>query len=186
HGWLLALPGLPAAPQRASIDRGAELAARGLWPLDPDGPRFPAVLRLTAYLAGDGNLNPNRRRLDLYTSEVEDAADLANDLRLLASLGFNAMVTASGRRGEIRDHVVTLRGGEAEQLRFLREVGFCRAVVKRRAAAEVLICALQRAETLGRRAAAVREAMARKAAGETVRDVVAGVSAAHGAPASLV
>src|SRR4051794_4509763 len=58
HGALLDF-GLPEPPRRFLVDRATELTARGLWPVDPDGPLFPAVLRVLAYLAGDGNLSPS-------------------------------------------------------------------------------------------------------------------------------
>ncbi|HEX8083151.1 MAG TPA: RtcB family protein [Solirubrobacteraceae bacterium] len=107
--------------------------------------------------------------------------------RLAESLGFRTGTSLSGPAyAGVRTWVVHILGGEAEQLRFHREVGFCRAIEKRRAAAAVLSVAAQRAEIVRRRVDAIEEGRARVAAGAPVRDAVATTSDEFGVPPSLV
>jgi tRNA-splicing ligase RtcB len=269
----------PAAVARRRVDREAELRDRGLWPLRPADPRFPALLRILGYAAGDGHLARNGTRLTIYTTVLADAAALAGDLerlgfppcihardrgpgrrrehavyvdsvafhallcalglpvgakvaawrsppfpwlfdlpawmraqflsafasaagstpsisngclaapamqqsattdhivrflvRLLASLGFAAGVSVSGpARGDRITRVVQVLGGEPERLRFLEEVGFCRAVEKREAAA--------RAASLAWATAALRQA--RQAAADEARALAHHASYGRGAP----
>ncbi len=289
----LSLPRLPAG-RRVDVDREAWLRDRGLWPVRPDDHRFPALLRVLGYAAGDGHLAASGNRVSLYTSIPEDALDLRGDLRslgvdagldirrrgagvrtqyvvragsvglhallaalgcpvgrkvaawaaepfpwlfelpgwmrahflsafasaeattpaltdgrignvamkqagettnaidfvarLAGSLGFRVGVTRSGpSRGAIHTHAAQILGGQREQVRFLEQVGFCRAIEKRRAAAAMLSIAAQRAAETARRQQAIADAAALKAAGAgRVRDVVAATSAVHDVPPALV
>ncbi|HEV2812488.1 MAG TPA: RtcB family protein [Solirubrobacteraceae bacterium] len=108
--------------------------------------------------------------------------------RLAQSLGFRTGTSLSGPAyGGVRTWLLQILGGEAEQLRFMREVGFCRAIEKRRAAAAVLSVAAQRAEIVRRRAEAVaagRELVA--AGGTTVREAIDAASARYGVSRALV
>ena len=247
-----------------------------------------ALLRLLAYCAGDGNLNPDGRTISWYTNSGEDAADLARDIHevgcsasvyfredrkqydvrcrsrdlhaqvaalgcpvgkkvyawperpfgwlfdlpawqravflssfmsaegttlalasgtgyvapmcvkqagvtdapirfveaLFASLGFVVHVTPSS--GGRQTYVAQLQGGEPEILRYLREVGFNRAVGKRRAAAAMLSAIAQRRDAIERRAEAVEAARELRAVGATVRAAVVGAADRFGVPQSLV
>lgn len=108
--------------------------------------------------------------------------------RLFASLGFRTSLTVSGtQKAGIKTWCLQLVGGEEEQLRFLREVGFCRAVEKRRAAAAVLSVVAQRQAEVARRTAAVAEGRELVAAGTgRIRDIVAEVSLQHDVPPALI
>jgi tRNA-splicing ligase RtcB len=73
---------------------------------------------------------------------TKHAIDLV--VELFASLGFRMGVSVSGpARGDVTTWVAQIVGGTHEQLRFLREVGFCHAAEKRRAAAGVASVAWQ-------------------------------------------
>jgi tRNA-splicing ligase RtcB len=109
----------------------------------------------------------------------ENAARLV--LELLASLGFRCSFALSAGH-----HLVQIVGGEDEQLRFLEEVGFCRAVEKRRAAAMAASVAWQRRHLLERRARARTEVEVLYAAGAPYREIAAGVSARYAVPRGFV
>jgi tRNA-splicing ligase RtcB (3'-phosphate/5'-hydroxy nucleic acid ligase) len=97
---------------------------------------------------------------------------------LLRSLDFEVSVAESGpRRGERITSVLQILGGQAEQLRFFRDVGFCRSVEKRVAMAAAASVAWQGAMYARNRDVAKAEARARKAAGVGWRTVMAEVSA---------
>jgi tRNA-splicing ligase RtcB len=276
------------AAELARPEDAAELQRRALWPLRPADPRFPALLRVLAYAAGDGHLHRDGTGISLCTTVLGDAADLCADLAVLAftpslyvrdrghgrrlehcvrvrsgalhallaalgcptgrkvdgcapgpmpwlfglpawqrahflsafasaeattpalsdgrianlaikqagttsaaiellvdlfaSLGFRCGVTLSGPvRGDVRTQVVQVLGGEREQLRFLEEIGFCRAIAKREAAAAAASVAWQTDAIRRARAAAADEARALAAAGgRTIRQIRALVAARHG------
>ena len=107
---------------------------------------------------------------------------------LFESLGFRMGVSVSRpARGAVTTWVATLAGGADEQLRFLREVGFCHASEKRVAAAQVASVVWQAAVTRDRRASAVAEAVRLRTSGDgTVRQVCADVAADYDVPRSLV
>jgi tRNA-splicing ligase RtcB len=88
-------------------------------------------------------------------------------VELLGSLGFKASLAASAEQW-----VVQILGGEAEQLRFIQEVGFCRALEKRLAAASAASVAWQRQELLRLRQEAQTEVEILYAAGTPYRGVV--------------
>src|SRR5205823_7884611 len=102
-------------------------------------------------------------------------------VELLTSLGFRCSLARSAQH-----HLVQVVGGEDEQLRFLEEVGFCRAIEKRRAAARAASVAWQRRELLGRRTQARTEVEVLYAAGVPYRDIAADVSDRHGVPCGFV
>ncbi len=109
--------------------------------------------------------------------------------RLFGSLGFTVHVTPSGPPQEDgrQSWVARLQGGEAETLRYLREVGFNRALDKRLAAAAILSAVAQRHAEIGRREAAIVEARHLRAAGVgAVREITATLGARFDVPAALV
>ena len=109
-------------------------------------------------------------------------------VELFASLGFAMGVSVSRPpRGDATTWVAQITGGTEEQLRFLREVGFCHGAEKRRAAAVAASVAWQADVARDRRSAAVAEAQRMRAAGgTTVRAVCATVSQAYDVPRALV
>jgi tRNA-splicing ligase RtcB len=283
----------PRPPGRRYVDCEAQLREQGLWPLRPADPRFPALLRILGYAAGDGHLHKDGARLTLYTTVPDDAAALCGDLRrlgftprihtrdrgpnrrrehavyvssvslfallraaglpagpkiaawsadpfpwlftlpawmrahflsafasaeattpalshgclapavikqaattdhivrflvrLIDSLGFRAGVSVSGpRRGTVVTRAVQILGGHTERLRFLEEVGFCRAVEKREAAARAASVAWATDALRRERLAAVAEARALAAAGDhTIREITALVARRHAVPRAL-
>jgi tRNA-splicing ligase RtcB len=89
---------------------------------------------------------------------------------VLASLGFAASVAPSGRPyGSRRVHVAQILGGEAEQLRFFADVGFCYAAAKRIAAARVASVVWQHQRYVRTRESAKAEARALQAGGTNWR-----------------
>lgn len=96
---------------------------------------------------------------------------------LLGSLAFETSVAPSGPAyGGRQVRVVQVLGGEAEQLRYWREVGFCRAVEKRRAAAAAASVVWTRQARQQHRERAKAPARLRYAAGDrwcAIRDEVA-------------
>jgi tRNA-splicing ligase RtcB (3'-phosphate/5'-hydroxy nucleic acid ligase) len=109
----------------------------------------------------------------------ENAARLV--VELLTSLGFRCSFAWSAAQ-----RLVQIVGGEDEQLRFLEEVGFCRAVEKRRAAAVAASVAWQRRELLQRRERARTEVEVLYAAGAPYREIVADVSSRYAVPRGFV
>ena len=106
---------------------------------------------------------------------------------LAESLGFRPGISLSGPSYDgVNTWVLHILGGEAEQLRFMREVGFCRAIEKRRAAAAVLSVAAQRSDVVRRRIEAIAAGRELVAAGARVRDVVEATAARYAVPPSLV
>jgi tRNA-splicing ligase RtcB len=87
----------PESPSGRARDRIAALAARDLWPLRIDSPRLPALLRLLAYCAGDGNVGVDGKTLAWYTSAPDDADDLGADL---IALGFQGRRYDRADRGQ--------------------------------------------------------------------------------------
>jgi tRNA-splicing ligase RtcB len=291
--------GLPYQPQNWEVavsvtnpNARVALAARGLLPLRGDDPRLPALVRILAYASGDGHLTRNGKRVSLYVFNDHDAADLAQDIRvlgfeprefrrvrgegrreeislyvdsialhallaglgspvgkkdwpespmpwlfeaapwvralflssfssaemmtprvhrngtipnlqlkqsgthqhaiyfvarLLRSLDFEVSVAESGaRRGDRVISVLQILGGQAEQLRFFRDVGFCRSVEKRVAAAAAASVAWEGERFTRNRDDAKLEARSRKAAGVNWRTVTAEVSAEFGVSPGFV
>ncbi|HEU5090894.1 MAG TPA: RtcB family protein, partial [Roseiflexaceae bacterium] len=258
----------------------AKLAAKGLFPLFVNDSRFPALVRLLAYISGDGHLSKDGKQISIYTTNEIDAAAMTADFErlgysanthrrqrkehyraeilirvnsralhalfaslgspvgrkcwlkqpmpwlfalpgwvraqflsafcsaemmtprlqatyipnlqlkqagenthaidfianLLRSLGFAASVAQSGpTRGARRDYVLQLLGGEAEQIRFIEEIGFCYAYEKRVAAARVSSMFWERMATVQMRCEARSEARRLKQSGmhwKTVIDTV--------------
>ncbi|MDP8968453.1 MAG: RtcB family protein, partial [Actinomycetota bacterium] len=109
-------------------------------------------------------------------------------VELFSSLGFRVGVSVSGpARGDVTTWVAQIVGGSEEQLRFLRDVGFCHAAQKREAAAAVASVAWQAQVARDRRLAAVAEAQRMRTAGAgTVRAVCAAVAEGYGVPRALV
>ena len=253
------------------------LESLGLWPLEASDPRFPPLVRLLAYVCGDGHLDRAGNRVCFYTTSTADAETIAGDIRalgftprratrsrgtrrkdeiciyvgsvalhalleamgspvgskswpaapmpwlfnqpawlraqflssfasaemstplliqnrlvnlaikqagessnaihfvaqLFATLGFRTSISLSGpARGERQTYVVQILGGEAEQLRFIEEVGFCYARQKRVAAAEAASIVWQHMSALGQRERLTGEAKALRAAGHRYGAVV--------------
>ena len=281
-------------PVEVERRRAAQLEQRRLWPVRIEDPRFPALLRIFAYVCGDGHLTLDGKCVALFTSVAEDAVALRDDLTnlgfepaldvrerggnvrtqyvvrvgstglhaLLASMGCpvgrkaerwaadpfpwllelpgwmralflssfasaeattpaiiagrlaNVTIKQAARSraivdalvelfeslgfavgvslsGPVRDGITTwavqVVGGEREQLRFLTEVGFCRAIDKRRAAAAAFSFVTQRGDEVARRVEAIETGRLLKSAGAaTVREIVDAASAAHEVPRSLI
>jgi tRNA-splicing ligase RtcB len=110
-----------------------------------------------------------------------DGAAAAFITELLASLGFRCSLAPSANH-----HVIQILGGEDEQLRYLEQVGFCRAVQKRRAAAACASVAWQRRDLLARRESARAAALALYAGGNRIRAIVDEISTVHGVPRGFV
>jgi tRNA-splicing ligase RtcB (3'-phosphate/5'-hydroxy nucleic acid ligase) len=98
-------------------------------------------------------------------------------VELLASLGFRASLAPSANQW-----VVQIVGGETEHVRFIEEVGFCRAQDKRIAAARAISVAWQRAALLRCREAAQTEIEGLYAAGAGYGPIIAEVSARFEVP----
>ena len=140
-----------------------------------EAPRWGRALFLSAFasaemttprLAGGCLANHTIKQAD------PNAATFIVDL--LTSLGFHCSLADSAGH-----HVVQIVGGEDEQLRFLEEVGFCLAVEKRRAAAQVASVAWQRRDLLEHRERARSEALALYASGARYGAIVDEVSAQY-------
>jgi RNA-splicing ligase RtcB len=101
---------------------------------------------------------------------------------LLDSLGFGVGTGAS----DGNNLVLQILGGEAEQVRFIEEVGFARAAHKRVAAAATVAVSWERHLHVATRADAQRRVRERMASGERVRDAVARVASASGPTAATV
>lgn len=102
-------------------------------------------------------------------------------VELLTSLGFKASLAPSASQW-----VVQILGGESEQLRFVEEVGFCRAYEKRLAAAFAASVAWQRRALVAHRESAITEVEAQYAAGLPYRAIVGDVSARFDVPQGFV
>jgi tRNA-splicing ligase RtcB len=102
-------------------------------------------------------------------------------VELLGSLGFCSSIAPSAAQW-----LVQILGGEAEQLRFIEEVGFCRAHEKRLAAARAVSVAWQRQALLRHREAAQTEVEALYAAGAGYGRIVAEVTARFDVPRGFV
>jgi hypothetical protein len=100
---------------------------------------------------------------------------------LIGSLGFTTSIAPSS--GQWVLHIV---GGEEEQLRFIEEIGFCRAYEKRLAAARAAGVAWQRRELLRLRAEAHRETEVLYAAGVGYGRIVEHVSGRFEVPRGFV
>jgi tRNA-splicing ligase RtcB len=100
--------------------------------------------------------------------------------RLFESLGFSTSVAPSGPgRGVRQDYVLQLLGGEAAQLRFLGEVGFCYAHAKRVRGAAAASVLWQRGALVQARTAARDAARALKAQGMPWREIIETVAAEY-------
>ncbi len=79
----------------------------------------PALIRLLAYVSGDGHLSRDGKQVSIYTTSEEDAAALAGDF---AALGYAAR-TYRRDRGERRRPEVLVRVGSVRLHSLLRELG---------------------------------------------------------------
>jgi RNA-splicing ligase RtcB len=200
-----------AAPQHTVLVRSVELhalfAALGCpvgtkvyaWPDAPFPwlfalPRWLRAVFLSAFMSAEGStpaLAPGTAyvaALAVKQSGVTTAA-IAFVARLFASLDFAVTVTPSGpaRADGRQSSVAQLQGGEAEILRYLREVGYNRACGKREQAAAMVSIVGRRETMLATRAAAIAEAQRLRAVGaSTIRAITADVSGRFGVPVSLV
>jgi len=103
--------------------------------------------------------------------------------RLFRSLDFDVSVAPSGPpRGERRDFVLQIHGGASAQMRFLRDVGFCRAICKREQAAVVASVAWAGSHLTAVRDAAKAEARALKHAGGNWKSIMESVAARDDVP----
>jgi tRNA-splicing ligase RtcB len=111
---------------------------------------LPAWLRAqvaSGFASAEGT-TPALRSATLAPLAIKQAGTTSNAIdfvvELFASLGFRMGVSVSGpARGDVTTWVAQIAGGVGEQLRFLREIGFCHAAEKRRAAAIVASVAWQ-------------------------------------------
>jgi tRNA-splicing ligase RtcB len=93
--------------------------------------------------------------------------------RLFKSLNFDVSVARSGeQRGLRHDFVLQILGGEAAQLRFLCEIGFCYAFEKRVCGAEAASICWQRGAMVRDRMQARDEARALKRSGQLRRQII--------------
>lgn len=76
-----------------------ELTKRGLYPLHTDSPLFPVILRLLAYISGDGSLSSDGKRMTLSTTSEIDAIDIVSDI---TRLGYAAAVYRRTRPSQPR------------------------------------------------------------------------------------
>jgi hypothetical protein len=125
---LLARMGCPIGAKAGSLARGSRRRGLSTCRRTCAGcccPRSPSAEATTPALqSGRGHLAP----LAIKQAGVDRAAiDWLG--RLVASLGFEHAITESGgpRPAGGRTWVLQVQGGESEQLRWLREIGFCRA-----------------------------------------------------------
>jgi tRNA-splicing ligase RtcB len=161
--WLFDLP----AWQRAAF-LSAFMSAEG---------STPALASGTGYIAA----------LAVKQSGITDSA-IRFVQRLFASLGFVVNVAPSGppNADGRQSYVAQLQGGESEILRYLREVGYTRAVGKRLAAAAMMSVAAQRAAALTLRAEAIEDARALRVAGLTVREAKTAIALRRNVPEALI
>ena len=142
---------------------------------------FASAEATTPYLVEGRAGNIAIKQAGVEPHAIRLIADLAE------SLGFRAGTCLSGpSRDGVSTWVTQILGGEAEQLRFFREVGFCRAIDKRRAAAMVMSAAVQRADVVRNRIAAIEAGRQLVAAGGTVRQAVDETSERFSVPEALV
>jgi tRNA-splicing ligase RtcB len=107
--------------------------------------------------------------------------------RMFKSLNFDVSVAQSGeRRGLRRDFVLQILGGEAAQLRFLREIGFCYAFEKRVGAAEAASISWQRSTIVCNRMQARDEARLLKRSGLVRRHIVDTITHQFNVPVGFV
>ena len=166
------------------------------WPARPMPWLFEAAawvrgLYLSAFCSAEMTTPRTHRSGTLPNLQLKQSGEDQNAIRfvaaLLESLGFRVSVAPSGRRVGARViSVLQLLGGQAEQLRFLREVGFCYSAERRAAAARAASVAWQGERYVRNRDAAKQEARARKAAGAGWKSVIADVSAEYGVSEGFV
>ena len=118
------------------------------------------------------NLAIKQRGIDA----IEEVADL------LESLSFRVGIS----RSDGENWVVQILGGEAEQIRFIETVGFCRAREKRVAGARAVATAWEPSRHLASRVRAQALVRRRMASGELVRHAVAAVSRESGLTPAVV
>jgi tRNA-splicing ligase RtcB len=160
---------------------------RKRWPKSPlpwllEAPAWVRALFLSAFASAE-MVTPHIiaggiANLDLKQAD-RNAARFVGDL--LGSLGFRYSIAASASTWR-----VDVLGGEAEKLRFLEEVGFCRSAGKRRAAAECASVAWQRLARLSRRAEARDLALELRAAGATHTAATTEAAERHALPTAVV
>ena len=120
-------------------------------------------------------------RIANFAVKQADANAARLVVELLASLGFRSSLAPSADQW-----VVQILGGEDEQVRFIEEVGFCRAFEKRIAAACAVSVAWQRGALLRRREAAQTEVEGFYAAGAGYGRIVAEVKARFDVPRGFI
>jgi tRNA-splicing ligase RtcB len=166
------------------------------WPRRPmrwlfDVPPWLRAQFLSGFASAEAT-TPALRSATLAPPAIKQAGTTRNAIgfveELFESLGFRVGVSVSGpTRGDVTTWVAQIVGGIDEQLRFLREVGFCHAADKRCAGAVVSSVAWQAAVARDRRSAAIAEAGCMRAAGDgPVRAVCETASEAFGVPRALV
>lgn len=172
HAQLAEL-GSPVGRKRWDLPRLAWLLEAPAWVRAHFLSSFASAEMSTPRLVGGCVTNLALKQADGYAARLV--------VELLTSLGFTASLAPSARQW-----VVQLLGGEAEQLRFIEEVGFCRAVEKRLAAAQAASVAWHRRALIARREAAATEVEIQYAAGARSRAIVADVSARFHVPPGFV
>jgi tRNA-splicing ligase RtcB len=157
------------------------------WPNQPmrwllDAPRWARAHFLSAFASAEMS-SPRLAGGCIANFAIKQAdpnsARLVVDL--LVSLGFRASLAPSADQW-----IVLILGGEDEQLRFIEEVGFCRAIEKRVAAARVASVAWQRRAILSEREAARTEVEILYAAGERYGSIVREISSRFEVPRGFV
>jgi len=127
------------------------------------------------------------RIANLTIKQVADNGNAASFfVRLLDSLGFRSGVSVRVGGGDRVAYAIQILGGEAAQLRFLEEIGFCYSLDKRLAAARAASVAWQRQAIVSIRVAAYDEARALRAAGGSPSQIRREVSAQFGVTDSFV
>ncbi|MEY2515862.1 MAG: hypothetical protein QOJ89_3220 [bacterium] len=150
HALLAAL----GCPVGRKVDGWPEQPMRWLFEL-------PAWLRaqVASGLASAEGTMPAVRRGALAPLAIKQAGTTAHAIglvfELFASLGFRMGVSVSAHAGDVTTWVAQIVGGTEANLRFLRDIGFCHAVEKRRAAAAAASVAWQAQVERDRRLSAV-------------------------------
>lgn len=151
------------------------------WPAEPMPWLFlqPAWLRaqfLSAFCSAE-MMTPRLLRNRVVSLQLKQAGQNRHAIdfvaRVFQSLAYDVSVAPSGPpRGERQDYVLQILGGDAAQVRFFSEIGFCYAAEKQQRAAESASIFWQRAAIVRKRTAARDKAHALGAAGMRRKEVV--------------
>jgi tRNA-splicing ligase RtcB len=133
----------------------------------------------------DGGCQPNL--------QLKQASEIGEDHminlvgRLFESLGYSVSIAPSGIvRNTREDMVLQILGGEAEQLRFMKEIGFVYSTEKREAAAKIFSVSLQRLGHIANRVEAWEMSHSLRGQGLMQKEVVAAVTSEYEVSPSFV